>query len=71
MMEEVVPTGTIRKIMLQSYHYHQPNRRPIFYRPDVLPVAQLCQSTEVYGKKNKSSNKQITVVRLTEVCHQQ
>ena len=39
-----------------------------------LSLSLSCQSTEVYGvygNKNKTSNKQITVVRLTEVCRQQ
>jgi len=39
-------TGAISRAKLQSNHHHQQINIQFFYRPDALPVAQPCQSTE-------------------------
>jgi len=47
-MEVVVTTGLLEllsRAKLQSNHHQQTNIQ-FFYRPDALPVAQLCQNTE-------------------------
>jgi len=45
-MEVKVTTGAIRRAKLQSNRHHQQTNNQFFYRPDALPVAQQCQSTE-------------------------
>jgi len=40
-MEAVVTTGAVRHAKLQSHRDHQQTNTVLFYRPDVLPLAQL------------------------------
>jgi len=46
MMEVVATIGAVRRAKLQSEHHHQQTNTQLFYMPDVLPVAQQCQSNE-------------------------
>jgi len=42
----LVTVGAISRAKLQSNHPHEQTNIQFFYRPDALPVAQPCQSTE-------------------------